>query len=71
MKKGRIEIRTELCKACELCIEVCRHNGLRRSKTLNRIGYVPMEPNPDGNCNGCALCAIRCPEAAIEVWRDE
>ena len=71
MKRGRTEIRTELCKACLLCLEVCKHHGLKRGSGLNRIGYVPVEPDPQGECTGCALCAVRCPEAAIEVWIDE
>jgi NAD-dependent dihydropyrimidine dehydrogenase PreA subunit len=25
---------------------------------------------PDADCNGCALCALVCPEVAIEVYRE-
>jgi 2-oxoglutarate ferredoxin oxidoreductase subunit delta len=33
----------------------------------------PSEGDPprDKGCNACTLCAISCPEAAIEVYRDE
>ncbi len=32
---------------------------------------VSSEPSQDKGCTACTLCAISCPEAAIEVYRDE
>jgi 2-oxoglutarate ferredoxin oxidoreductase subunit delta len=33
-------------------------------------GYRPsMQVDPEGKCNGCALCARICPDTAITVYR--
>ncbi len=37
---------------------------------FNVKGYRPAEIiDPDGECTGCAICAVICPEAAISVYR--
>jgi len=75
--KGRIEINSELCKGCGLCITVCRKNQIEISSQLNKKGYYPArykeEDVEDGSreCTGCALCALTCPDIAIEVYREE
>lgn len=68
--KGKIEIDSERCKECGLCIITCRHNLICKSKNYNIKGYQPAEfSDPQKKCNGCALCAVVCPEVAIEVYR--
>jgi MinD superfamily P-loop ATPase len=37
------------------------------SKSLNASGWHFPEIAPDHECAGCRLCAIICPEAAIEI----
>jgi 2-oxoglutarate ferredoxin oxidoreductase subunit delta len=37
---------------------------------VNASGYVPASFNMSGNCTGCGICAIVCPEVAIEVYRE-
>jgi len=69
--KGKITINSERCKACFLCVEVCKKGGIQKGNALNQAGYVSVIFDPECECNGCALCAIRCPEAAIEVYRDK
>jgi 2-oxoglutarate ferredoxin oxidoreductase subunit delta len=69
--KGRITIRADRCKACLLCIEVCQREAIVRGVNLSPSGYAPVVAVEDAGCTGCALCAIRCPEAAIEVERDD
>jgi len=68
--KGRIEISVELCKECGLCMTVCRHDNIAVSPQLNSSGYHPATFQDNGKCTGCALCAVMCPDAAIEVYRD-
>lgn len=43
------------------------------SEELNLKGYYPAKVNDKGEsrCNGCTLCAVACPEAAIEVYREK
>jgi len=70
MSKGLIKIQAERCKACMLCIEVCKQKCIRAGSTLNKAGYLSVEFDENCGCTGCALCALRCPEVAIEVYRE-
>ncbi len=71
--KGYIEIDRELCKGCHLCMDVCPRSVLTASEELNSKGYRPpqfIENPPDGKgCTACTMCAIVCPDVAIEVYR--
>lgn len=67
---GKVIIDIERCKGCELCISVCTKNGIVISKRSNKAGYFPAQSVNKGDCTGCAMCAIICPEAIIEVYRD-
>ncbi len=72
---GMIEIDSELCKDCRLCISVCPHHLIESSNRMNQKGYYPAffiekQLKKEGKkCTGCSLCAIACPEIAIEVYR--
>ena len=68
--KGKIKIDEELCKQCGLCIEWCAKKIITSSKELNLKGYFPAVLTSKDKCTGCALCAIICPEVAIEVYRE-
>ncbi len=67
---GKVNINTERCKGCGLCVEVCPKKCLATSPFSNKKGFFPAETQWTG-CTGCAFCAFMCPEAAIEVWRDQ
>ena len=66
---SRIEVASELCKSCELCISVCPKDCIEHAGTLNRYGVYPVRMRKDAACIGCSQCAIICPDAAIEVYR--
>jgi len=68
--KGKITIDKELCKECHLCVFACKHGNIVAGKEYNSKGYRPVCFQDDGKCTGCALCAITCPEIAIEVYRE-
>ncbi|UCD85432.1 MAG: 4Fe-4S dicluster domain-containing protein [Deltaproteobacteria bacterium] len=68
--KGKIKIEEELCKQCGLCINWCSKKIIATSKKLNLKGYFPAVLKAKDKCTGCALCAIICPEVAIEVYRE-
>ncbi|MBF0465445.1 MAG: 4Fe-4S binding protein [Nitrospirae bacterium] len=69
--KGKIEINSELCKGCELCITVCPKKILKLCDELNTSGYYTICVTDMERCTGCALCAQICPELTIEVWADK
>ena len=66
--KGKIEIAAELCKSCGYCLKHCPQGCIRLAQSYNLKGYYPAEFS-GGECSGCAVCALVCPETAIEVWR--
>jgi len=63
-----LEIATDHCKACELCITACPHHVLALdTTTVNALGYHPVRLiDPDG-CTSCVLCARVCPDAVFTV----
>ena len=70
--KGKILIDRERCKGCRLCMDVCPNELIEVDKTLNKKGYSPArvtEKHKEKGGNGCAQCALVCPEVAIEVYR--
>jgi 2-oxoglutarate ferredoxin oxidoreductase subunit delta len=72
---GFIEIDLELCKDCKLCMSVCPYHLIESSDQLNQKGYYSASfsekqvKKEERKCTGCGLCAISCPEIAIEVYR--
>jgi 2-oxoglutarate ferredoxin oxidoreductase subunit delta len=68
--KGKIVIDGTLCKECHLCIVACKKGNIIPSDELNISGFHPVAFKDDGQCTGCTLCAVMCPEVAIEVYRE-
>jgi 2-oxoglutarate ferredoxin oxidoreductase subunit delta len=69
MAKGKIEVNSERCKGCELCVTVCPEQILRMSETFNRQGQRFAECFKPEGCTACLSCANICPDCAIKVWR--
>ncbi|MFB3925257.1 MAG: 4Fe-4S dicluster domain-containing protein [Syntrophales bacterium] len=68
--KGYIVINKELCKECLLCLNACSKKLISTSTDFNSKGYHPVSFEDNGQCNGCTVCGIVCPEVAIEVYRE-
>ena len=65
--RGDLELDSEECKGCGLCVEACPPRVLRLTGRLNRNGYHPVEYRGSG-CTGCGICFLVCPEpSAIAV----
>jgi NAD-dependent dihydropyrimidine dehydrogenase PreA subunit len=68
---ANIQIESELCKECLLCIEVCVPGVLKVSEKLNKMGYHSVEYLGKG-CTGCGVCFYVCPEpGTITVYKKQ
>jgi NAD-dependent dihydropyrimidine dehydrogenase PreA subunit len=67
--RGLLEIDSDECKGCGLCIEACPPKVIRMSEHLNHYGYRTAFYSGAG-CTGCGICFMACPEpGAITVYR--
>ena len=60
-KKAKIDIDTDLCKGCGICVAFCPKEVLK----LNEKEKATVKSLDE--CNACGLCELRCPDIAIEV----
>ena len=66
-----IKVNNSRCKSCYLCINACPKGLIKKSDKTNRHGdYLVEFVDPNNECLGCAMCAKRCPDVAIEVFKD-
>jgi len=67
--RGWVDLKSEECKGCGLCVEACPPEVLKLASYLNPYGYHPATYIGSG-CTGCGICFFACPEpGAIKVWR--
>ncbi len=66
---ARVEIMSEICKSCGFCVSACPKKVLEIGRAVNGKGYQYAAAARPQDCIGCALCAVMCPDAAIEVYR--
>jgi 2-oxoglutarate ferredoxin oxidoreductase subunit delta len=69
LSHGSVEIASERCKGCELCIPACPPLVLRMSIAHNELGVAYPELQP--GCTGCGACLLVCPDFCFEVYRYE
>jgi 2-oxoglutarate ferredoxin oxidoreductase subunit delta len=62
-----VDIRTERCKGCGLCVEACPKHVIEMSKDINESGYFYAEVEHPEACTSCRLCAQICPEVGITL----
>ena len=67
--RGVLQIDTDECKGCGLCVEACAPKVISLSESLNHYGYRTAAYSGSG-CTGCGICFLACPEpGAITVLR--
>ena len=66
-----IEINPRYCKGCGYCVKYGPKNVLTLNDTLSGKGYRTAAVADKKSCIGCASCAVICPEAAIEIRRED
>jgi len=67
--KGAVQVNTNRCKGCELCIHACPAKVLAMSKQVNEKGYNYAYMANEEACVGCASCGIVCPDGCISVYK--
>ena len=66
----KIEIDTERCKGCELCILYCQKGCIVQKDSVNKKGIYPFFfLDKDKKCTGCSFCALVCPDTCITVYK--
>ena len=69
-KKAYIELDSDRCKGCGLCVNACPQHVIRISENFNNKGYRYAEfHDPEEKCIGCAFCYNMCPDVCITVHR--
>lgn len=64
-----LDIATDRCKGCELCIGACPQHVLALDTgVVNPLGYHPIRLTDPAGCTSCALCARVCPDAIFTVY---
>ena len=72
MMRGKLVIRGDVCKGCELCASVCPKGILALEElNTNSAGYHPIHLSDPAACVGCGNCGLMCPDGAIDVYREE
>jgi 2-oxoglutarate ferredoxin oxidoreductase subunit delta len=65
-----IKINNSRCKSCYLCVNICPKGLIKKSQETNRLGdYLVEFDDKNEECIACAMCAKRCPDMAIEVFK--
>ena len=67
---GTIKINENRCKSCYICVGTCPKGLIKKSDKTNRLGdYLIEFVDKNDECIACAMCAKRCPDVAIEVFK--
>jgi len=67
----KVSFRSEYCKGCGLCQQVCPRQIISLDGDINSMGYHTAEVRELERCIGCAFCALMCPDLVITVEKEE
>ncbi len=62
--RPRLEITSQWCKSCDICVKLCPERCLRLN--AERVAELAQPEK----CTGCRLCELLCPDFAIRVHLD-
>jgi 2-oxoglutarate ferredoxin oxidoreductase subunit delta len=64
-----LNIDSDKCKGCEICITVCPKKLLAISEEVNSGGLHFVEIQNAKDCIGCKSCAIICPDSVFSIFK--
>jgi 2-oxoglutarate ferredoxin oxidoreductase subunit delta len=67
----RVKVESFRCKACELCVAACPKKIMILTSEKNDQGFTVAACSSESGCTGCLACALVCPDAAIEIYKEE
>lgn len=70
MSGSHIEINSEKCKGCRLCVNECPRSVIEISGHFNSKGWQFASPARNEDCIGCKKCSTVCPDVCITVFRE-
>ena len=72
MAKCKLTFKTDNCKGCGLCVDVCPKHVLALAEDqINKKGHHSVVALHIEDCIGCAFCATMCPDCIIKVEKGE
>jgi len=64
-----VNIKEDRCQGCGLCVQTCPKKILYLDKSkVNKRGFFAAKILDGTKCTSCTLCAVMCPDVAIEVY---
>ena len=66
---AKLEITSQACKACGLCVATCPRQVLALGEKMNANGYHYVVVVDQEKCIACKMCAVICPDICIEIWK--
>jgi 2-oxoglutarate ferredoxin oxidoreductase subunit delta len=66
---AEIKILSNYCKGCGFCVKSCSKKVLEIGSKINGLGYKYATAVNMENCIACKLCALICPDSAIEIFK--
>lgn len=66
-----VHINALMCKGCEYCVKYCPTKILEMGTERNKKGHFFVKVTDEEKCTVCAICALMCPEAAIEITKED
>src|SRR5258708_7947288 len=66
--RGYIEVDSEACTGCEICVVLCPTQCLELGPETNSHGYRGAILAREEDCTGCEICGHICPHWAIDVF---
>jgi len=70
-KKNVIELISQYCKGCGLCVDICPTGTLILEDNIKSKFGISLKVDAPEYCIGCKMCERRCPDFAIFINHEQ